>query len=229
MALIICPNCKKEISDSVQSCIHCGNPINYNNKPNLPQKKEKSKKKTIILIVVFVLFCIGAIQVMMEKAAENARTPEEKAQIEADQQQAREKREAENEADREKRREKHQAAQAEKRQAKIDQAIKITPSKLFREFKDNEVAANQKYKRKGVLMTAKISEITESITGKPEIAFVVGGYGLEKVSCTFPRDAQNQIAKLRKGQQITIWGEVGVFVLGSHLGVNDCDLIEYWE
>jgi len=209
MGLISCPDCKKEISDSAQSCPHCGSPIDKG-KPNLPQKKKKSKAKTILIIT----FAIFGFIIIMNAALKSTKTPEERAQNEASQQQTRENRMAEQEA---------------KRQAKIDQATKITPSKLFREFKANEIAANQKYNNKPVLMTAKISEITESITGKPEIAFFVDSYGIERITCTFPRDARDQIAQLRKGQQITLYGVVSVFVLGSHLSIDKCDLVEYWQ
>lgn len=51
MALITCPECKKEISDSVDSCPHCGYVIN--------EKKVKPKKKkgcfTWILVFIVLL------------------------------------------------------------------------------------------------------------------------------------------------------------------------------
>lgn len=51
MALITCPECKKEISDSVDSCPHCGYVIN--------EKKVKPKKKkgcfTWILVIIVLL------------------------------------------------------------------------------------------------------------------------------------------------------------------------------
>lgn len=54
MALITCPECKKEISDSVGSCQHCGYVIN--------EKKVKPKKKkgcfTWILVIIVLLLAI---------------------------------------------------------------------------------------------------------------------------------------------------------------------------
>lgn len=53
MALIICPECGKEVTDTVKTCIHCGYPIKK-------QKVEIPVKKTSILTIVslVVLVCI---------------------------------------------------------------------------------------------------------------------------------------------------------------------------
>lgn len=50
MALINCPECGKEISDSSEKCIHCGYPL----KPIMHEKKVKPKKKKEIIIGVIV-------------------------------------------------------------------------------------------------------------------------------------------------------------------------------
>lgn len=61
MALITCPECKKEISDSASSCPHCG----YGLKGNAVNMKTQKKKKRKIgcwgigAIVVAVLILIG--------------------------------------------------------------------------------------------------------------------------------------------------------------------------
>lgn len=57
MALINCPECGKEISDSSENCIHCGYPMN-------PQKKKKIPIKTIILILVIIGGIVGVIALL---------------------------------------------------------------------------------------------------------------------------------------------------------------------
>lgn len=52
MALINCPECKKEISDSVSTCPHCGFVINEKEKP---KKKKKGCFTWGLLIIVILL------------------------------------------------------------------------------------------------------------------------------------------------------------------------------
>lgn len=79
MALIQCPDCKKEISDSAQSCIGCGRPMTQNNnqendrhcsrifydnavdvkEPGVPEKQEATLMTgclSVLMIVGFILF-----------------------------------------------------------------------------------------------------------------------------------------------------------------------------
>lgn len=53
MALIKCPKCKHEISDTTKKCIHCGT--------RLKEKKRISKKKVTLLIILIVLSITIAI------------------------------------------------------------------------------------------------------------------------------------------------------------------------
>ncbi len=55
MALIKCPECGQEISDTAKSCPHCG----YKTKKINPEKIAKYKKITSILI------CIGIVMVVI--------------------------------------------------------------------------------------------------------------------------------------------------------------------
>ena len=65
MALINCPECNKEISDKVESCIHCGYSIENNNKNNKTtldskRKDKKSKFKLYpIIILMLLIFLVG--------------------------------------------------------------------------------------------------------------------------------------------------------------------------
>ena len=65
MALINCPECGKEISDSAAQCIHCG----YVLKPTVETKKEKKplSKKVIIAIAAVAVLVIALIVVLVIK------------------------------------------------------------------------------------------------------------------------------------------------------------------
>ena len=48
MALIICSECGKKVSDSAKTCIHCGAPLSAEEtaaKTAVPEKKEEPEKK----------------------------------------------------------------------------------------------------------------------------------------------------------------------------------------
>jgi len=45
MALINCPECKKEISDKVKSCPHCGYPLEINSVDNTNQMNKNNWNK----------------------------------------------------------------------------------------------------------------------------------------------------------------------------------------
>lgn len=61
MALIKCPNCNKEISDTTDTCIHCGNSIQNNHKKNNNIKSNNIKRVLIIIAIFFILFCIAQL------------------------------------------------------------------------------------------------------------------------------------------------------------------------
>ncbi len=82
----------------------------------------------------------------------------------------------------------------------------VSPRALWKAFEENEVAAENKYKGKLIAVKGKISAITTSPLGYPEISFHVDGYGLYQVQCEFPKDARAKIAELRKGQAVLVSG-----------------------
>lgn len=67
MALLICPECKKSISDTVSTCPHCGFTITQEIKDKEKQKDSKKKKVNKVLNIliaisfVLLLFCILAL------------------------------------------------------------------------------------------------------------------------------------------------------------------------
>lgn len=76
MALILCPECKREISDAAQSCPHCGHPISSNSKT--PQQVEVTSIKIstknpqkIIFGIIGVLAIIAVIIVAITISNKN--------------------------------------------------------------------------------------------------------------------------------------------------------------
>ncbi len=67
MALIKCPECGKEVSDTSKNCIHCGYVFKEENNVTQPQKvvhvevpkKEKSSKNFLVIGITLHLFCLA--------------------------------------------------------------------------------------------------------------------------------------------------------------------------
>lgn len=100
----------------------------------------------------------------------------------------------------------------------------IKASDLHKEFAENEVAANLKYKNKSILVTGKINHISNS-----QVPLIyLKGYGLQLIAtsgirCDFSASDKEAIALLKKGQEVTIFGK---FVSGDtgQIILSNCKL-----
>lgn len=84
---------------------------------------------------------------------------------------------------------------------KVD--VVATPEELMREYEANTVSADQKYKGKTIEVTGVVSEISTGIDGKPYISMNTSSTFSSPVF-NFSKDYLNQMAKLRKGQEVTV-------------------------
>ncbi len=83
----------------------------------------------------------------------------------------------------------------------------LSANQLYREYDSNEVAADAKYKGKVVIVSGTIQDIGKDIMDDAYI--VIGGEGFfDGVQCTFTKGEQSSVARLSKGQQVTVKGEV---------------------
>lgn len=83
----------------------------------------------------------------------------------------------------------------------------VSANQLYSEYNSNEVAADAKYKGKIVIVSGTIQDIGKDIMDNAYI--VIGGSGfLDGVQCTFSKGEESSVARLSKGQQVTVKGEV---------------------
>lgn len=90
---------------------------------------------------------------------------------------------------------------------------------IFKDYQDNEVAADGKYKGKWFVVTGKVSEISKDFLGKPYLVFAVDNYGMANLRadlfseqvCGVSKEkgvascsAIDRAAKLKKGQKVDI-------------------------
>jgi hypothetical protein len=97
----------------------------------------------------------------------------------------------------------------------------LSANQLYNEYSSNEVAADSKYKGKVVIVTGTIQDIGKDIMDDAYIVIGGGGF-LDGVQCTFTKGEQSSVARLSKGQQVRVKGEVAG-KMGNVL-VNKCSL-----
>ncbi len=96
----------------------------------------------------------------------------------------------------------------------------LSANTLFREYDKNSVAADAKYEDKIVVVSGTVQDIGKDITDTAYL--VIGGSGfLDGVQCTLPRGQEGLVARVTKGQYVTLKGKVSGQIMGNVL-VNNC-------
>jgi len=87
-------------------------------------------------------------------------------------------------------------------------AFFMEATKLASDYAENDVAADNKYKDKIVVVKGKIYEIGKDPLDQPFI--VIGGreFGFGGVKCVFARGKDGSIAALSKGKVVSVKGKV---------------------
>jgi len=99
--------------------------------------------------------------------------------------------------------------------------IEVSSRQLFYDYESNEVAADQKYKEKILVVTGKIASIGKDITDNIYITLATDDI-FGEVQCLFADTHSDVLAKLSKGQKVTIKGKcdgkmMNVFLRGCIL------------
>lgn len=86
-------------------------------------------------------------------------------------------------------------------------SYRLSATQLYSEYDSNEVAADAKYNGRVVIVSGTIQSIGKDVMDDAYI--VIGGRGfLDGVQCTFTKGEQSSVARLSKGQPVTVKGEV---------------------
>lgn len=101
--------------------------------------------------------------------------------------------------------------------------IIIAPEQLYSEYAANEVAADEKYKDKIVLLTGMVTEIAKDYSGGISITLLTSSYS-SGIQCMFSDDHIKETAKLVKGQKITIKGKCEGLSVGAVM-INGCSIV----
>lgn len=101
--------------------------------------------------------------------------------------------------------------------------IQVDYKELYRDYKENAIAADEKYKDKLIQVTGKIDDIFREVMGHPYVTFEVDKY-FGHVQAVFDKDEEKNIAKLKKGQTITVRGRCKGKTINVLL--DDCIIIK---
>ena len=72
-----------------------------------------------------------------------------------------------------------------------------------------------------------VYEIDREIMGNPYITFNIGGkYSFKDVRLTFKKSEESKVAKLTKGQTVTIRGICQGTLLSTTVLLTDCEIVE---
>ena len=96
-------------------------------------------------------------------------------------------------------------------------SVIITASKLYKEYNENEIAADEKYKGKIIEVTGVIRDIGNDIMDNAYITLVGNEY-FGDIQCYF--NEKSVVAKLSKGKRITVMGSCSGLMI--NVQVNDC-------
>lgn len=200
MALVKCPECKKNISNTAPSCPHCGHVLTSEDRKVKSSVTKKLFKFLLGIVVIVIAF--GLINGMTQ-------SPEEKARIKAGNAEYQERKAQER-------------AQAAKE--KLASLPRVSAVQLSRDFSNNEVAANQKYKGKEVVISGVVAEISTTISGAPKIT--LNGIGmLQMVFADLERDQANSAATIKKGTNISLQCTVKGYILNNVMA-DDCTILK---
>jgi len=85
-------------------------------------------------------------------------------------------------------------------------SISITAEELYKDYEDNEVAADQKYKTRVLEVSGTVESIGKDILDEMYVTLKVGEYSIMTIQCYFSGTYKNALAQLKKGQRIKLKG-----------------------
>lgn len=104
--------------------------------------------------------------------------------------------------------------------AAIEKPISVQAKSLTKEYEDNELAADGKFKDKMLSVTGKVANIAETMGN---ITAQLEGHNLViSVMCSFEESEKANVMKMKKGQQATFIGKGDGSTGGLYVGLQKC-------
>lgn len=171
MALIECPECKREISDAALACPNCGLPREArvtgpeevaSTRPVQGSREKPREQRGVIpwLFFALVVIALGRFEGVKSESEVASASPDEW----------------------------------------------VTAARLFADYEANEVAADEKYKGKVLVVTGTIEDIGKDFVDTMYVTLRTDN-GIMSVQCRFDDEHKFQLANTTKGQQVTLKGK----------------------
>ena len=102
--------------------------------------------------------------------------------------------------------------------------IAVSATELTKAYKDNEIAANDKFKDKTLLISGKLESIEAGFTDKPELVLSANvDYGMSNPRATLADSDLDKAKSLKKGQSIKMQCVGNSQVAGTPI-LKDCKI-----
>ena len=208
MAIVACPDCNKEVSDSAPACPNCGrpNPGAAQTASAWPKSSTQSVRPVgpmlalgiLILPIVFAWFTLGRGRTTKARVlafgylalpivfvAMQGKSPSTSHSNSTP-----------------------SASLATPAPAPVpvkEQVIQVGIGQILSDYKGNEVSADNKYKDRLIQVTGSVGEIKKDFTNNLYVTLGTGAmFELPSVQAFFDDSINQQLSDLRKGQKITI-------------------------
>lgn len=116
------------------------------------------------------------------------------------------------------------ATNSKRSTSSVSDVIKIDYKALYKDYTDNPINADSKYKDKKLQLTGKIANIDRDIGKNPYITFNVDEYGAQSIKMSFEDD--KIVAALKKGQNVTVVGTCSGTFASTVVVINNCSIAE---
>jgi len=104
-------------------------------------------------------------------------------------------------------------------------AVTVSASTIVDDYKNNEVAADEKYKGKVVEVSGTIESIAKDVMDTMYVTLAGGGeFEMRSVQCYFADSEKDKLASLSKGSRLTVKGRCEGLMMNVQL--KGCTIVE---
>ena len=169
--------------------------------PQVPSKPKKPIYKRWWFIAIVAIFVIGGIS----KATGGGSSTQEASGSASQSASSQSADKSSGESKAAKKEESSKKEEAPK--AQQEEAVEVSADTLLEDYKNNELAADKKYKGKTLRVSGTVSQVTD-VLGQKALSVDNGSeYELNSVYCILKKDQLDKAASLNKGDQVTVIGK----------------------
>lgn len=211
MTIIACPECTNGVSHTAISCPKCGfqlqerapQPERVQAAPAPVKKKNKNLGCGQIVAVLFILTCavctIGLVTSDSKRTKAKTKTTQSASE---------------------------KAAPLKAKAVKKEIVVKVSARKFFKDYQENEVMADEKYKDKTVEVLGKVQEVSKGLFDGINVSLRTSNQFMP-INSSLKKEEKSTAAKLKKGRKVRLKCKGGIMVLGTP-SLNECSIVEYW-